>query len=378
MHIGFDLTSLVYQRGVSRYTANLVKALANLQGVECSYFASSLRQKNLLTNLIDQHLPVPTQEVIQNYPISLLGKLWQLGFNPVKKVLPNIDIFHGWEWQLPPDKNLPMIVTIHDLAMLKFPHTAHPKVLSAHKLVWRKIQKSSIHVIAVSHATKTDVIELLQIPPYRVHVIHEALPQELFTLTNSMEETEYSNIKQRIRSNNKPYLLFVGTREPRKNLSRLIEAWQSIAKEYDLLIAGEAGWDNRANHQRQFQPIFLGKVSDKVLSVLYTEASCFVYPSLYEGFGLPILEAFHHGTPVVTSNSSAMIEVAGNAAELINPESTESIRLGIEKVLSESETQQAIRIQRMIIRLQMFDWHNTAQQTLLAYQACINEFQSHA
>jgi len=374
INIGFDLTSLIYQRGVSRYTTNLVRAIAQQPNVSCSYYASTWRQKRLLTKLIDQNLPVAQQEIIQDYPVSLLGKIWQLGFNPVSKLLPQINIFHAWEWQLPPDKNLPLIVTIHDLAMLHFPKAAHPEILAKHQQSWRRIADSGAHIIAVSQATKTDVINLLKIPLYRIHVVHEALPTELFNLTRQMSEQQLEKIKARLQPSGKPYLFFVGTREPRKNLHRLIEAWQPLAKEFDLLIAGQAGWDQVEKQAWTSQPRFLGQVTDQELSVLYTEAAAFVYPSLYEGFGLPILEAFHHGTPVVTSNSSAMIEVAGNAAELVEPESVESIRAGMQKILNESPRDQAVRMQRMIIRLQMFDWQTTAQQTILAYQACINDY----
>src|SRR6185369_15571845 len=121
----------------------------------------------------------------------------------------------------------------------------------------------------------------------------------------------------------RPYLLFVGTREPRKNLNRLIKAWQPLSNNFDLIFAWEAGWDEMAQTLNQHVR-FLGKVSAQELAVLYGEAEIFVYPSVYEGFGLPILEAFYHGTPVVTSNVSSLPEVAGNAAELVEPHSVES------------------------------------------------------
>lgn len=374
MNIGFDLTSLIYQRGVSRYTANLIRSLAALPSVQVSYFGSSWGQNKLLKKLIDQTLPEPLDENIQSYPVSLVNWLWRFGLNSLKKSLPNIDVFHAWEWQMPPDINIPIVVTIHDLAMLHFKDTANTQTLNAHQQTWKRLQSSNIHVIAVSRATRNDVINLLQIPPFRVHLVHEALPQELYQLTKNMTEQELLQIKNQLHLTNKPFLLFVGTREPRKNLSRLIQAWQPLAKDVDLVIVGESGWGETELSPQPVKPIYLGRINDRELSALYTEAAVFVYPSLYEGFGLPILEAFHHWCPVVTSNSSAMVEVAGNAAELIEPESVDSIRHGIVKLLNETPDEQATRSQRMVIRLQMFDWFSTATKTLAVYQTCIDGF----
>ncbi|HOZ03055.1 MAG TPA: glycosyltransferase family 1 protein [Candidatus Woesebacteria bacterium] len=374
MKIGFDVTSLIYQRGVSRYTANLIRALGKVSGVELAYYGSSFGKKQLLSHLVDQTLPEPLVESIQALPVGVVNQLWRFGFNQIAHQLPGIEIFHGWEWQLPPDKNIPLIVTIHDLAMLHFPETAHPKALAAHQRVWRRLAESGAHVIAVSRATRADVINLLQIPPYRVHLVHEALPTELTQRTAKLSEADLLQTKAKLGLDQKPFLLFVGTREPRKNLARLIAAWQMFAPYVDLVVVGEVGWENKPTAEYQHQPKYLGRVNDQVLSILYTEAAAFVYPSLFEGFGLPILEAFHHWCPVVTSNSSAMVEVAGNAAVLIDPESVESIQAGIELVLNESEAEQAVRTQRMVIRLQLFDWQTTAEKTLLAYQTCIDHF----
>jgi len=167
--------------------------------------------------------------------------------------------------------------------------------------------------------------------------------------------------------------LFVGVQEPRKNLERLIKAWQPFSKQVELLVVGDQGWgDNKYAKIPHLR--FLGRVTDKELCVLYTEAEIFAYPSLYEGFGLPILEAFHHGTPVITSDLSAMIEVAGNAAEFVDPKNTASIGKAIEKILNEDEAEQKKRLQRMVIRKQMFDWQKVAGQTIKVYQKAIEDF----
>ncbi|MCC6711633.1 MAG: glycosyltransferase family 4 protein [Candidatus Pacebacteria bacterium] len=378
MKIGIDFTSAIYHRGVSRYTKNLVRSLLENTNANLALYGSSFRQKQELIDqaqeLITQTLATDKVELaFQSYPPSVLQLLWKLGLNPVNKTIKNLDVFHSWDWLQPPDKNIPLVSTIHDLAILKYPEVAHPKVLRAHQESWKILKERQAEIIAVSQATKKDIVRLLDIPAYKIHVIPEALPREIRMINELLSEELAEKIKQQY-SLNRPYLLFVGTREPRKNLQRLIEAWQPLKNNLDLIIVGESGWDGSEQIQDP-QLRFLGKVSDQVLNVLYAEAEAFVYPSLDEGFGLPILEAFYHGTPVVTSNVSALIEVAGNAAELVNPEDVTDITKGIETILQEDTMAQQQRLQRMIIRMHMFSWHLVAEQTMEVYKKAITNYE---
>ena len=370
MQVGIDISSVVYDRGVSRYTFNLVRALLERKSPSLSLYGTSWRQFHHLQQQAKllQKFGQPKQIALQKLPPKLLQYSWRLGMNAIATQLPKLDVFHSWDWQQPPDKNLPLVSTIHDLAMLKFPESAHPEILSAHRRSWQILKKRSAHIIAVSQATKKDIIELLDIPAQQISIVYEALPKESIEISSSLTEAEYERIKEQLQLT-KPFLLCVGTREPRKNLVKIIKAWKPLAKEVDLIIAGEQGWDKTAKLQTSEAGLrFLGKVSDKQLAVLYGEAEVFVYASLYEGFGLPILEAFYHGTPVVTSNVSAMPEVAGNAAELVDPDKVESITAGIEKILNESQTDQQKRLQKMIVRLHLFNWQTAASATAKVYQ----------
>lgn len=373
MNIGIDFTSVIYKRGVSRYTQNLARELAKLPEISLTLFGYSLRQKNILQNSANK-IPNARTKFLQ-LPIKAIEKLWQYGVKPISGYIPNLDIFHSWDWIQPPDKNIPIVSTIHDLAMLKFPETAHPKILKAHERSWGKLKANNSHIIAVSQSTKKDVVRLLGYPSYMVHVVHEAVPQEFIEISNSITEEQEAKIITKLVIN-KPYIFFVGTREPRKNLISLIKAWQPLAADYDLIIAGDTGWDKTESEENNFkyQPRFLGRVTDYELSVLYANASVFAFPSFYEGFGLPILESFHHGTPVVTSNNSGMREVAGNAAELIDPDDVKSITKGLQKILNENSDDQKKRLQRMIIRQQMFNWEVTAKETLAVYKQAIQDF----
>jgi len=382
IQVGIDVTSLTYGRGVSRYTANLVRALLTYAPVSLSLYGSSFRGKKHLEQEISQILNSvpsknwPTKIALQNYPPSLQNLLWNLlKKNQIKKLLPKIEVFHSWDWLQPPDQKLPVVSTIHDLAILRFPDTAHPQILSMHHASWKRLKAQKAHLIAISRATKKDIIELLEYPAELIHVIYEALPLEFEQVSQTMTEAKETSIKQKFALDN-PFILFAGTREPRKNLLRLIEAWEPFANDFQLVIAGDVGWDktdelSKKAHHSQLK--FLGRVTDQELAVLYGEAELFAYPSLYEGFGLPILEAFYYGTPVLTSNISSMVEVAGNAAELVDPLSVASIRQGLKTILDEKLLDQQKRLQRMIIRLQMFDWQRVALETLKVYQKALDD-----
>lgn len=371
LSVGIDITATLYGRGVSRYTSNLVRGLLLDSSIKLSLFGSSLRQRTQLLDIaaeLKKETGSKAETIIQAYPPSLYTFLWnKLQYPKLKSMLPNIEVFHSWDWLQPPDKDISLVSTIHDLAILKYPETAHPKIVEAHKASWKRLKERNAEIIAVSRATKNDIVQYLGIPEQKIHVIHEALPVEvLHTAESISDELEESIVAQY--TLNRPYVLFVGTREPRKNLHRLIEAWLPLEKECDLLVVGETGWDGTEKLSAHPAGLrFLGRVSDQQLSVLYTHARMFAYPSLYEGFGLPILEAFYHDTPVVTSNISSMPEVAGNAAELVDPLSEESIREGMKRILNETEEEQNVRTQRMIIRQHMFNWQKVTKETVAVY-----------
>lgn len=375
MQLGIDITSLLYGRGVSRYTRNLLQALDQTNQFQFSLYGCSLRRRTELQQQIKSLKLHHAKSVLQPLPVSLVSRLWQTGLNPIKPKMPAIEVFHAWDWHLPPDVDLPMVTTMHDLAMLRFPEIAHPAILRAHQVAWNRIKQSKTQIIAVSQTTKQDCIELLEIEPKRVSVVYEALPVELTTASQTLTEDRVAAIHHKF-ALERPYFLFVGTTEPRKNLKRVIKAWQSFADDYDLVIVGAPGWDDLASVKTKRDPILLPSVNDEELSALYSQAQLFVFPSLYEGFGLPILEAFYHGTPVVTSNNSGMAEVAGNAAALVDPLSVESIRAGLTTIVKETQAEQKVRDQRMILRLQVFRWEETARKTTAVYQRAIESWHS--
>lgn len=374
MRTAIDITSVIYGRGVSRYTSNLVRSLADLEQIDLQLFGTSLRRGDEIREWAETHTPHASIDV-QRLPTWAMHWAWKFGKLPVAdRFRRRPDLIHSWDWMQPPDEDIPLVSTIHDLAMLQFPETADPTTLKRHQRSWKILREREADIIAVSKATKRDIMRFLEIPAERIHVVYEAVPRETKRVYDLMsEETEQRIIKKyRLQ---RPFLLAVGTREPRKNLERIIQAWDGLSSDMDLLIAGAEGWDDTGTYQsdawRKKGLHFLGRVSDEVLAVLYETANALVYASLYEGFGLPILESFSHGTPVVASDTSALPEVAGNAAIYVDPHDVHSIRAGIEHLLREDPTTQKKRLQKMIIRLQLFTWERTAQLTAQVYQRAI-------
>jgi len=231
-------------------------------------------------------------------------------------------------------------------------------LLRVHKSSWKLLRREAQAVIAVSEATKRDIIELLDFDPARVHVVLEALPKESkVRVTPQQIAVQLATLGLE-----RPYVLFVGTTEPRKNLRRLISAWEPMSKDVDLVIAGAPGWDSLPQHRHLR---VLGRVDAVQLASLYAGARSFVYPSLYEGFGLPILEAFYYGTPVVTSSISSLPEVAGDAAAYCDPLHVDSIRLAIESSLHHRK--KFIRAGNR--RLEQFSWKKVARETVAVYES---------
>ncbi len=381
--VGIDLTSLLYGRGVSQYTSNLFLGLSQLPTtkLELFGFASSGRGsqalRQALYNLQKQLSPSKQLTFDQNLVFShvspsLRRLFWHhLCLAPVGKVLPQIQVFHSWDYLQPPDNKLPLVSTIHDLAMLKFPQTAHPRILAHHRESWQILQKKQAEIIAVSENTRNDIINLLGFAPGKVHLIYEALPVDKILPKTQLISQNFDSLRHKF-SLPPRFFLFVGTLEPRKNLQRLVEAWWPMREQIGLVLVGAPGWEEPNYRHPQLKR--LGRVSDLELGLLYAMATALAYPSLDEGFGLPILEAFAYGTPVVTSLGTATSEVAGSAGILVDPYDVSQIRLGLEKVAELTDSgRKALRL-RMHQQLEKFSWRQTALQTLNIYQLAVENF----
>lgn len=355
MHVAWDISSIPFGTGVSSYFNNLVRA-CYAQYPQDSYtlFGSSFRQYRQLHNFI-QNFP-QTNDKIYPFSPSLNSLLFNTLHFPIEPLVGSVDIFHSWDWYTPKTRTASLVTTIYDLTALKFPAETHPSIVQHHRQALKWIKKEARAIIAISNSTKNDIIELLDIEPERVHVVYLALPKQ------QVKKPVKKSVKEVVKkySINKPFIISVGSKEPRKNLPRVIQAWKKLKNEYNLVLVGKSGYQAVSAVSGVIQT---GYLPNQELAALYSQAACMVYPSLYEGFGLPILEAFYHKTPVVTSNVSSMPEVAGEAAVLVDPESVESITNGITEAITNRRTLIALGSQQ----LNNFSWEKTAKQTMAIY-----------
>ena len=340
MKIGIDISQIVYGTGVSVYTKNLVENLLKIDKENrYSLFFASLRKEIQNSNLKIQNDNLKLK--IFKLPPTLLEILWnRLHIFPVEKFVGEVDVFHSSDWTEPPVKKAIKVTTIHDLAVLRYPEAFPQKIVSVHKRKLEWVKKEVKLIIAVSESTKKDIVELLGINPEKIRVIYEAVGEEF--KPQSKDKIEKIKKKYGIKGD---YLLAFSGPE-RKNLKRIRQA--SLG--FNLFVIG--------------QPY----VEHQDLPALYSGALGLVYASLYEGFGLPILEAMACGCPVVTSNISSMPEVAGRAAVLVDPLSVEDIKRGIKKMIKEKEKLVKLGFKRV----GNFSWQKTARQTLDVYKEAKN------
>lgn len=367
MKIAIDISQIVYGTGVSDYTKSLIASLLKIDDQnEYLLFGSSLRLNSVLRTSLDSFKGNFGRK-IYSFPPIFLEQLWNrwhvLG---IEKFTGKIDLFHSSDWLEPPSQ-CSKVTTIHDLSILKFPETFSPKgghnIVTNMKRKFCWVKKESKLIIAVSQATKKDIVELLGIPEEKIKVIYEAAP--VWFKKAPSEKVKSVKRKYGIKGD---YLLSVATLEPRKNIKMIMKAHKHLLQKGEklaLVLAGKVGWGEDVSAEGK--TVLTGYLANEELSALYTGASALVYPSLYEGFGLPVLEAMICGCPVVTSNVSSLPEVSGEAGILVDPRSWESIAGGIKKALEDREN----LIKKGLIQAKKFSWEKCARETLEVYEKAI-------
>lgn len=282
---------------------------------------------------------------------------------------PHIDIFHTCKVLHPP-RHAKLTATIHDLTCWLMPEMHSPANVAADQVFAQRILQRADGLIAVSEATRSDAVRLLNLPPEKIRVIHHGVTGAFFRVTPA--DTHTVRFRHGLRN---PYLLFVGTIEPRKNVDLLLNAYRglppSVREEFELVLAGPPGWARSATMSRLRQPPsgvrYLGYVPERDLPALFASATAFVYPSLYEGFGFPVAQAMAAGTPVITSDISALPEIAGGAAILIDPRSEMNLRDAMRNLLtSPSRREELAELGRSNAR--RFSWTECARQSLRFFE----------
>jgi glycosyltransferase involved in cell wall biosynthesis len=373
MRICLDISAALGQdAGIGRYARELAIALSQLpDGPELLLFHNQQSLSRLPASLAS--LPC--------LRIPLSNRTWRL-FLWAGLPLPGgwtaplqqCQLFHGTD-SLAPRTMLPTVLTIHDLSPLLFPehHTRFHRLYSRYALpgMARRAQV----IITDSAATQSDVISRLHIASDRTRVIHLGLDHKRFYPRDPAQAQMSIQQALGIRP---PYLLAIGTLEPRKNLLALLRAYAQLEPDSPMLVlAGKQGWGNTPLTETaqqlgiQDRVSFTGFVPDALLPDLYAGAHLFVYPSLYEGFGLPVLEALGCGTPVITSKLSSLPEVAGDAALLVDPYDIDDLAQQMRNMLFNSDLRAHLRSAGPKQAAQ-FTWQRTAQQTLAVYRDALH------
>jgi glycosyltransferase involved in cell wall biosynthesis len=347
LRIAVDYTSAINQNaGIGRFVRNLVNAVV----------ANDTTDAFLLerwTNIIWHRLQVP------------LPADWLTG---------PIDLFHSPDFVLPPVRAARSILTVHDLAFLLYPECADASLRAyLEKTVPRSVQRAD-YVVADSENTRNDVICLLGVPPERVTVVPGGVDPVFKPVTDPARLAAFRRTLGLDPVT--PYILFIGVIEPRKNLMGLIEAFDILKARrslpHKLVVAGRRGWLSEATMERaerspyRSEIIFPGFIPEEELPTLYSAAEAFAFPSHYEGFGLPVLEAMACGTPVVASRASSLPEVVGDAGMQVDPDDSERLASALELLALNPEMRADFR-ERGIARAAGFTWDAAAQVMLDVY-----------
>jgi glycosyltransferase involved in cell wall biosynthesis len=355
---------LVRSAGVKNYLYHWVRELA--------------RQAHDIDLRLFPFLPGPSRldhEGSVANPVTTFARLvflYGLNHSPVNLsgwLLPSCDVFHSCKLLHPPPR-AKITATIHDLTCWVLPEAHFPKNIAADKRFAGQILRRADGIIAVSESTRQDAIRILKLAPNKIRVIHHGIAPEFFSVSRQDAEDVRSRLGLL-----RPYLLFVGTIEPRKNLDTLLDAYQALSQttreEFELVVAGPRGWASPQTVARlgTLPGIrYLGYVSEADLPGLFAGATAFVYPSLYEGFGFPVVQAMAAGTPVITSCVSALPEVTGGAALLIDPGSPADLQRAMAEMLTSPSCRADLSV-RGRSQAQRFSWPECARQSLRFFEA---------
>ena len=367
MNILLDANTLSpVKAGIGYYTYNLITELAKLKAAQQS-LAICIR-----TKLLNNFAGIEARVKVISIPEPVFAKYlpfessWMSGF----------DLYHEPNY-IPRLFTGKTVVTICDMSHKLFPQH-HPRRRVLQLNLFANRMRIADHIITISQNSKQEIIDFLGIPEERISITYLGANLDFQKLT--LECDMIDNLRQHYHLPER-FFLYVGTIEPRKNLARLIEAYslarnEGIDQEIKLVLTGGNGWLYKDIYARvkqlrlENEIIFTGYVSDKDLPILYNMAEVFVYPSIYEGFGLSPLEAMACGIPVIASNTSSIPEVVGDAGILVDPYRVEDIASAMFKVIESRQIQDDLS-QRGLIQAQRFSWKKCAEETWQVYQQCL-------
>ena len=366
MRIGIDARLVYYhQAGIGQYILRLTQALAQIDREDQFVVFKSRKDKTAIIdhqpNFKSERLWTPSHHRYERLAMSA-------------ELLPfPLDVLHSPDFIPPSHTRCPSVITMHDLAFLLYPRLLTRESARYYGQVDLAARHAD-HIIAVSESTKRDTVRLLGVPENKVTVIYEAA-HPLFTPMSNTDELARVREHYRLPQN---FILFVSTVEPRKNLPTLLRALKLLRQNYKtdtvLAVAGNRGWlfeqvDEVVAELNLGDAVrFLGGVPNEELVYLYNAAKLFVFPSFYEGFGLPPLEAMACGTPVIVSKVASLPEVVGDAGTLVEPEDVEGLAVAMWRILSDENLRREMRA-KGLKRAQTFSWQRAARETLAVYRS---------
>jgi glycosyltransferase involved in cell wall biosynthesis len=353
------------QSGVSAYVRHLVRGLAGV----------SLPGEALVYLPFDCQADFPTASHLRGQvsPIPLLRPaqriLWEHTIFPFLLWKDRVRLLHATMNVAPWWSPCPVVVTILDLAYLRYPHVHPPGRRLYLDVMTRLTVRQARAIVAISQYTREEIERLLHVPPARIHIIYLGVDADLRPLPRDQVETF-----RRQRGLPERYLLYLGNLEPRKNLPRLVQAYARIRKcGVPLVLAGARGWGYAELFELveklglSPQVLFPGFVPRQELPLWYNGAEALVYPSLYEGFGLPPLEAMACGTPVLVSTAASLPEVVGEAGLQVSPDDVEGLAKAMRRLLQDEDLRADLR-QRGLMQARRFTWEQMARETAGLYQ----------
>lgn len=350
MRIAFDVSPLSHPRtGVGNYVRGSLAGLAAAAGEEHEIIAFAPTSPQGLKAIPAALDGVPVDLRLRFLPLAHVWRqAWsRLGRPPVERFLGPVDVLHFSDWMYPPQRAGVRATTIHDLVPLRFPEWVQPRTRRMHGAKYENAARTCDLFFCNSAFTAGEVVELLGVSAERTRVARPGVGEPF------RSDGERADL-------GRPYLLAVATLEPRKNLGALAAAHRLLGGDLALAVAGAAGWGDRPELAGAVQ---LGFVDDDRLAALYRGAEAFVYPSRFEGFGMPITEAMACGAPVVCSSHPSMDEACGEAAVRVDPDDPEAIAEGIRRALAEREVLAA----RGLAHATRFSWLETGRSLLQGY-----------
>lgn len=376
MRIGLGVTVLArglstsHVDGIGVYTRNLYAGLLDL-GIRPT--AVGFGRCNILVPAMAQDYQPFTCLPWRYQAGAAWSMLTGLAFPGSSRLRGSIDLFHATDHHIPRLRGIPVVATIMDAIPLAQPEWTSSRLRPLKNFAFRKSARSAQHIITISHYSKAEIVHYFGIPEERIGVTYLGV-NPAFSLPVS-RETRAAVLE---RYGLEPgFFIFVGTIQPRKNVGRIIAAHQSlpvaIQRAHPLVIVGRNGWGSENllpilnGLVRQGTGIWLNGVTDEELYALLQSATALVYPSLYEGFGLPVLEGFAAGIPVISSNTTSIPEVAGDAALLVNPESDEEIAEAMRRIVEEPALA-GLLVKKGMERVKGFSWSRCAEETLAVYR----------